>query len=827
MNNQEGPKKVFISYSTRNGEIAQHLVNALESSNISCWIAPRDIASSESWADEIMKGLNQTEVFLMLVSEDSLKSNEVAKEIDIANSSRKKMLPVRIENVPLRGAAQYHLSNKQWVDVLEGDKSERGEAVVKAVASLIGSAPTPAASHAQTNAATQNTLAHRARHLADELNRSYSDDLDTINSTFGQWGDDQAVSVVFPVSLGATGLTLFSHFNRQTGRVFIFADNHSDGDPLNHYFIAALNSRNEKDLPRIERNKGARRWKVFTLLPETSLGKLFPGTDPATLFDVYAQITRAYYRQLMPWVIKWLKYGKEVQHAIEQLQDRLQEIFPESAGWRILAPEGWRLQDFRSWGTLHIFKESWEPKWDNHRKMGHLSLCLRTVQPMLHGLHIGLVKYEGWYDLDDYATSLIETARPILGSGTNNDHEWAFFTLLPEPWRNSGLQFGHLETFPWQGKFDEWITFIADTFAKLKEHLEPLIDAACTAIPSLQDKDPQAIQLTQDATFAASPHYVRNRLRLLAEKLQDQYPSAPFTLRWRFRNGSVIDILLHVKEAKFEVALACQFNDQTANLCWLNLEEPDFESAIAKRFIAARFPELKFTELKRLPSTTLPDWLDHVDGFITAQVAAYEHALIALTAHLKQCSELVQGAKNALAHVFPESDSWVIEDDPARGASSLIANSPIRIWNRKWQVNSSLTQNNGCPMEYPPVLLELVPMEPCFEKLCFSISYNGRQQTKTAEAIQQLNGAIFFALGAHKPNEDPPLQGLLAARLLPPEIRTTGGSDFSQPIRDGESAALWQSRLSDFFSIVLRIEPMITTICQKENQLACDEEFSP
>ncbi len=765
-----------------------------------------------------MKGLNQTEVFLMLVSEDSLKSNEVAKEIDIANSSRKKMLPVRIENVPLRGAAQYHLSNKQWVDLFEGDKSEHGTAVVKAVASLIGSAPTPAASQAQTNAATQNTLAHRARQLADELNGSYNKDLDTINSTFGQWGDDQVVYVVFPVSLGATGLTLISRFNRQTERVCIYADNHCDGDPLKIRFIDALKIRNAADFPRFAVKDRGRRWEVFTLLPETPIGELFPGNDPATLFEVFAQITRAYYRQLMPWVIKWLKYGKEVQHAIEQLQDRLQEIFPESAGWRMSAPEANRLKDFRWWGTLNIYKESWEPKWDNHRKMGHLSLCLRTDQPMLHGLHIGLWKYEAWYDLGDYAGSLIETARPILGDGTFNNEAWAFYTFLPEPWLNSGLQSGHLEIFPWQGKFDEWITYVVDTFDKLKEHLEPLIDAACMAIPSLQDKDPQAIHLTENATFATSPHYVRNRLRLLAEKMQDLYLGAPFTLRWRFHNGSVIDILLHVEEAKFEVALACQFNDQTANLCWLDLEEPHFESAIAKRYIAARFPELKFTELKRQLSTTLPDWLDQVDGFIIAKVAAYEHALIALAVHLKQCSELVQGAKAALDKVLPKCDNWVIEDDLTRGASSLIANSPIRIWNRKWQVDSALIQNKEVPMEYPPVLLELVPMEPCFEKLCFSISYNGRHQAQSADAIQQLNGAIFFALGAHEPNEDPPLQGLLAAKLLPPEMRTTGGSDFSQPIRDGESAVQWQRSLSDFFSMVLRIEPIITTICLKENQ---------
>lgn len=57
MANGNDRKEVFVSYSTKNTELAQFLCNQLEGSGATCWIAPRDIPSASQWASEIVKGI--------------------------------------------------------------------------------------------------------------------------------------------------------------------------------------------------------------------------------------------------------------------------------------------------------------------------------------------------------------------------------------------------------------------------------------------------------------------------------------------------------------------------------------------------------------------------------------------------------------------------------------------------------------------------------------------------------------------------------------------------------------------------------------------------
>ena len=124
--NDKDGKEVFISYCTKNTDDATYLCNMLEGSGVTCWMAPRDIPAGGSWAESIMTGLESCKVVAFLLSEASLASKEVAKEIDIANGFQKEILQVRIQNAPLTGAFRYHLSSKQWVDAYgEGDRSSR------------------------------------------------------------------------------------------------------------------------------------------------------------------------------------------------------------------------------------------------------------------------------------------------------------------------------------------------------------------------------------------------------------------------------------------------------------------------------------------------------------------------------------------------------------------------------------------------------------------------------------------------------------------------------------------------------------------------------
>ena len=53
---------VFISYSSKNKEIADEIVKEFESNNIKCWYAPRDIMPGEEWVTAVTGGLESSKV---------------------------------------------------------------------------------------------------------------------------------------------------------------------------------------------------------------------------------------------------------------------------------------------------------------------------------------------------------------------------------------------------------------------------------------------------------------------------------------------------------------------------------------------------------------------------------------------------------------------------------------------------------------------------------------------------------------------------------------------------------------------------------------------
>ena len=74
------PYDVFISYNSSDKLIADAVCHYIEDRHLRCFIAPRDITTSD-WADSITVAIEQARAFVIVVSEHSLASNEVAKEI--------------------------------------------------------------------------------------------------------------------------------------------------------------------------------------------------------------------------------------------------------------------------------------------------------------------------------------------------------------------------------------------------------------------------------------------------------------------------------------------------------------------------------------------------------------------------------------------------------------------------------------------------------------------------------------------------------------------------------------------------------------------------
>lgn len=116
--------RVFLSHSSENKLIAEAICNHLESNSIRCWIAPRDIDSTD-WALSIMTGLHQCDVFVVIISHDSINSPEVTKEVVQATQFCRYILPFRVDQEELNERMRYHLGPCHWLDAVDPPLEKR------------------------------------------------------------------------------------------------------------------------------------------------------------------------------------------------------------------------------------------------------------------------------------------------------------------------------------------------------------------------------------------------------------------------------------------------------------------------------------------------------------------------------------------------------------------------------------------------------------------------------------------------------------------------------------------------------------------------------
>ena len=67
-------KQLFISYSRKDTEFTRKLTGRLAADGLEAWVDWQDIPPSVDWMKEIQKGIEDADVFLFLVSPDSIAS---------------------------------------------------------------------------------------------------------------------------------------------------------------------------------------------------------------------------------------------------------------------------------------------------------------------------------------------------------------------------------------------------------------------------------------------------------------------------------------------------------------------------------------------------------------------------------------------------------------------------------------------------------------------------------------------------------------------------------------------------------------------------------
>ena len=106
-------KDVFISYSSKDFDKVNNVKNILEINGISCWMAPQCIPSGSSYAKEIPMAIKNCKVFLLMLTSKSQESQWVPKEVSLALSETKCVIPFVIEDCILTDMFNFFLTDVQ------------------------------------------------------------------------------------------------------------------------------------------------------------------------------------------------------------------------------------------------------------------------------------------------------------------------------------------------------------------------------------------------------------------------------------------------------------------------------------------------------------------------------------------------------------------------------------------------------------------------------------------------------------------------------------------------------------------------------------------
>ena len=129
--------EVFISYSSKDKIIADAICHALEENKIPCWIAPRDVQPGIPYAREIIKGIKECKVMVLVFTANSNASEHVCNEIDKAFNNNKIIVPFLVENIAMDEALEYYLSRKHWLTAYPYYEKHLEELVI-AVGKVLG-----------------------------------------------------------------------------------------------------------------------------------------------------------------------------------------------------------------------------------------------------------------------------------------------------------------------------------------------------------------------------------------------------------------------------------------------------------------------------------------------------------------------------------------------------------------------------------------------------------------------------------------------------------------------------------------------------------------
>jgi len=108
---------IFLSYSRKDKGIVERLKKRLEAAGHDVWIDIEDIRGGDQWRQAIAEAIGQADTFVLLLSSNAVKSDNVCKELNLAEENKSRVIPVAISSVAIPPEMQYQLAGVQRIDL--------------------------------------------------------------------------------------------------------------------------------------------------------------------------------------------------------------------------------------------------------------------------------------------------------------------------------------------------------------------------------------------------------------------------------------------------------------------------------------------------------------------------------------------------------------------------------------------------------------------------------------------------------------------------------------------------------------------------------------
>jgi formylglycine-generating enzyme required for sulfatase activity len=140
-------RKAFLSYSSADKDIADHVCSTLEATEISCWIAPRDIEPGVDYPAAIVEAITSCQVLVLILTKHAAASPHVLSEVGHAFNAKKRIIPFHLTSEPPPESLEYFLSMTQWLDASDGCTDKNLKRLTEAISDPLAGRAAPGVAH--------------------------------------------------------------------------------------------------------------------------------------------------------------------------------------------------------------------------------------------------------------------------------------------------------------------------------------------------------------------------------------------------------------------------------------------------------------------------------------------------------------------------------------------------------------------------------------------------------------------------------------------------------------------------------------------------------